>query len=67
MTAKLAVLRVLLDKAQEVAFDAECDVLDDATVQQLMQMALKRQQRTDPLHDSVTQLAMAMMPTGYQR
>lgn len=41
--------------------------MDDATVQQLMQMALKRQQRTDPLHDSVTQLAMAMMPTGYQR
>lgn len=43
------------------------NVLDDATVQQLLQMSLKRQQRTDPLHESVTQLAMAMMPTAYQK
>jgi hypothetical protein len=41
--------------------------MDDPTVQQLLQMNLKRQQRTDPLHESVTQLAMGMMPTAYQR
>lgn len=40
--------------------------LADPTVQQLLQMSLQRQQRADPLHESVTNLSMAMLPTAYQ-
>lgn len=39
---------------------------DDPNAKALLEMALKRQQRTDPLHDSVTRLANAMLPTAYQ-
>lgn len=42
-------------------------VEDDPNVKALMEMALKRQQRADPLHESVVNLANAMLPTGYQR
>ena len=40
--------------------------MDDPSVQALLQMNLRRQQRVDPLHQSVTQLSMAMLPTAYQ-
>ena len=39
---------------------------DDPNAKALVEMALKRQQRTDPLHESVTRLANAMLPTAYQ-
>jgi hypothetical protein len=39
---------------------------DDPNAKALLEMALKRQQRTDPLHESVTRLAGAMLPTNYQ-
>ncbi len=39
---------------------------DDPNAKALIEMALRRQQRTDPLHESVTRLANAMLPTAYQ-
>jgi hypothetical protein len=39
---------------------------DDPNAKALLEMALRRQQRTDPLHEQVSRLAGAMMPTAYQ-
>jgi hypothetical protein len=46
--------------------DAGGGANNDPTTQALLDMALKRQQRVDPLHASVTRLSNAMLPTAYQ-
>lgn len=43
------------------------NIEDDPNAKALIEMALRRQQRTDPLHESVVNLANAMLPTAYQR
>lgn len=41
--------------------------LNNPQIQQLLNMSLQRQQRTDPLHQAVTQLSMSMLPTAVQK
>lgn len=40
---------------------------DNAQLQRLLDMSAQRAERTDPLHQAVTQLAMSRMPTNMQR